>query len=139
MKKWYYLCFALLLAFAFAACSDDDDSDSSSNSIVGTWECVDNGSYGYHYQEELILTNDSRWSIRWNEGYTDADGVERDFYGWERGTYTYFDDIKQLEMIITSSGDPKDIGEVWSYMVVLSGNTMVLVEPDGDESTYYRQ
>jgi len=142
MKKLFTLCLAALAVFAFAACSDDDDSGSaSSNSIVGTWKHqYVNPSNDFYVQEELILTSDNQFSERGKEIFKNPyTGVDETTYYWSRGTYTYFADFKQLEMTATESSESKEIGYVYSYTVVLSGNTMTLAEPDGDHTTYYRQ
>ena len=86
-----------------------------SNDIVGTWTCVEAG-----YAEALVINAD---------GTIVSTGVEGDRY-WEDVNGTY----EMVNNKMTMKFDDNDNFE--GRFEMIPGETLVLVEPDGERSTY---
>lgn len=125
MKKILFILSAILL---FAACSDSKEETpaAQSGSIVGTWIYAEHEA-NYSLEITLIFMADGTYT---------ENGVENFSYDTESwsgsGRYTYNETAQLLTMIDSEENEP-----IYTKAVV-SGNTLTILDGDGDAMVYTR-
>lgn len=129
MKKVIFNLHAIMmiamLCVGLCSCSKDDDKDSTNSTnlnrsstnnseIVGVWIWQED-----NYKETLSLNNDGSFSMAWIEGRSS---------NVESGTWAYDTNDKKLTLNTVVGEKPGS----YTFTVKLAGNTMTLVERDGD-------
>lgn len=131
MKQLFKITALLLFVFISAgltACSDDDDKEKGNNeSIIDTWMCSDDDYEEGEFQIFIFNADGTCFEFeRYYDSYTDQFNEYRYSYNYSyrNGLLTIYNYDKGRDYVVS---------------VILSGNSMRLVEADGDASHYVRQ
>ena len=147
-KNLYFLLIAALLTFS--ACSSDDDD----NQLVGTWtysfDDVRANAASSHAPFTAALKANIPLEFAVREGYTITFNEDKTYSmveedgTWEKGTYTYENDI--LTTTPTSSSKDEKDTEVETVKVTISNNVLTItvdkkssyVKEDGTPGEFFR-
>ncbi|MCD7972489.1 MAG: hypothetical protein LUG18_07450 [Candidatus Azobacteroides sp.] len=112
-------CLLLLMSLLFVACRDDDD-DISRKDLIGEWQCIHSKGY---WKEDGVIEEE------WDTNQPPRNSYENDYNMVGSSCIIYADGTYRFVLAPYSSS--------WVGEWKVSGNTLILLDDDGDVDEIY--